>query len=88
MPFYTYILKSKIKDRFYIGSSSNLEKRLQYHNQGKTKSTKPSIPWEIVYYEKFDSKSDALKREKQLKKIKNKKYIHWLIFKHSGSRPV
>jgi putative endonuclease len=87
MPYFTYILKSKISDRYYIGASDNLERRLALHNEGNSISTKAYIPWELVYYEKFNTKSEALKREKQLKKMKSKKYIEWLILNNPGGRP-
>jgi putative endonuclease len=87
MAYFTYIIKSKIKDRYYIGSSDNIERRLVLHNEGHTVSTKAYILWELVYYETFKTKSEALKREKGLKKIKSKKYIEWLNKNHSGGRP-
>jgi putative endonuclease len=87
MVYFTYKIKSKIKDRYYIGSSDNLERRLILHNEGNTISTKAYIPWELVYFETFRTKSEALKREKHLKKMKSKKYIKWLIDNHPGGRP-
>jgi putative endonuclease len=87
MAYFTYIIKSKVKDRYYIGSSDNLERRLILHNQGHSISTKAYIPWELVYFETFNTKSESLKREKNLKKMKSKKYIEWLIKNHSGGRP-
>lgn len=87
MPYFTYIIKSKIADKYYIGETDNLERRLKLHNDGNSISTKAYIPWELVYFEKFDTKSDALKREKQLKKMKSKKYLEWLISNNSGGRP-
>jgi putative endonuclease len=87
MPHFTNILKSKVKDRYYIGSTDNLERRLILHNEGNSISTKPFVPWEIVYFEEYDTKSEAIKREYQLKKMKSKKYIEWLITNHSSGRP-
>lgn len=87
MAYFTYILKSKVKDRYYIGSTDNLERRLILHNEGNTISTKAYIPWELVYFETFETKSKALIREKGLKKMKSKKYIEWLFKNHSGDRP-
>jgi len=58
MPHFTYILKSKIVNKFYIGSCSNLEKRLEHHNSGHNRSTKPYIPWEIIYSEEYGTKSE------------------------------
>ncbi len=71
MPYFTYILKSTIVDRFYIGSTSNLENRLTHHNSGHSRSTKAYIPWEIVYFEEYKTKSEAIRREYALKRIRN-----------------
>jgi len=81
MPYHTYILKSKIKDRFYIGSCENMDTKLEKHNSGNSRSTKAYIPWEIIYFEIFNSKTKALKREYALKKIKNKKTLLKIINK-------
>ena len=52
----------------YIGFTGDLKKRFQEHNLGKTKYTKPFIPWLLVYYEAYTSKIDAQNREYQFKK--------------------
>ena len=67
MEHFVYILKSQGIDRFYIGCTTNLEKRLKEHNFGRTKSTRPFRPWVIIYFEKFLNKEDAFKREWHLK---------------------
>ena len=66
--YYIYILKiSGIKGKnFYIGYSSDLKKRFQEHLDGKVKTTKDRSP-ELVYYEAFNDKYLALKREKGIK---------------------
>ena len=69
--YFVYILKSLTVLRYYIGSSENVARRLSDHNSGKVKSTKAYKPWEVVYLEKFNIKSDALKREKQIKSYKS-----------------
>ena len=69
--YFVYILKSLKVLRYYIGSSENVARRLSDHNSGKVKSTKAYQPWEVVYLEKFNIKSDALKREKQIKSYKS-----------------
>ncbi len=81
MAYYTYIIKSKIKDRLYIGSCSDLTKRLENHNLGHSRSTKGFIPWEIIYFEEYETKSDAIRREYALKRIKNKETIYKIIHK-------
>ncbi len=70
MPHYMYLLKSLKDKRHYIGYSEDVEKRLAYHNSGRQRSTKNRIPFELIYFEKFDNKTDALRREKEIKSFK------------------
>ena len=86
--FYTYILYSKNFDRFYIGQTENLILRLNTHNAGKVKSTKHYIPWELVYFESFDSRGEALKRERFLKHQKNKSFYRKLVAQAAESREL
>jgi len=65
--YYVYVLYSPKFDRIYIGQTDNIGNRLDRHNSGKVKSTKAYIPWELVHYEKFATRSEAMKREKELK---------------------
>ena len=75
--FYVYLLKSNRNKRIYIGYTTDLKKRFKLHNLGKVKSTKSYRPWELIYYEAYKAKSDATKRERQLKMhaVKNKLLI-------------
>ncbi|MGB9609057.1 MAG: GIY-YIG nuclease family protein, partial [Minisyncoccia bacterium] len=66
--FYLYILKSLNFNRYYIGISSDLDKRIKKHNNKSVRSTKFYIPWKLVYFEEFDNKTLARKRELFLKK--------------------
>jgi len=69
---YVYILRS-LRDRlFYIGYSDDLRVRIQYHNAGKNISTKNRRPLELIFYEAFLSKTDALRRERYFKTTKGK----------------
>ena len=65
--YFAYIIKSKKSKKLYLGYTDNLRKRLQEHNKGSVKSTKPYIPWKIVYYEAYLSKEEAIRRESNLK---------------------
>jgi putative endonuclease len=67
--FYTYILKSLKDGRFYYGSTSDLEKRLKYHNSGQVKSTKGRRPLVLHYQETFETKQEAIRREMFFKTI-------------------
>ena len=66
--FYVYLLKSKVKNKLYVGYTNDLRKRFEQHNDGKGIYTKKYRPWNLVYYEAYKSKSDATRREKQLKR--------------------
>ena len=79
MSFFVYILFSSISNKYYVGSSADVEKRLQRHNAGATKSTKSGRPWKIMHIEEFSNKSDALKRENYIKRMKSRVYIESLI---------
>lgn len=70
--FYIYILKSLKDSKLYTGFSSNLRKRIKEHDSGNVISTKNRRPLELVYYEAYQNKVSALKREKFLKTTKGK----------------
>ena len=72
---YVYILKSLSKDKFYVGSTDNLDRRPEEHNSGLSYYTKRFIPWRIVYQEKYDNIGDAIKREKYLKSAAGRRFI-------------
>jgi len=76
-----YIIYSEKIDRYYTGVSEDLPCRLERHDQGWGRYTKRGIPWIVVYTEEFDSKSKALKRERQIKRRRSRKYLENLIYK-------
>ncbi|OGY53771.1 MAG: hypothetical protein A3A24_02570 [Candidatus Buchananbacteria bacterium RIFCSPLOWO2_01_FULL_46_12] len=65
--FYLYLLKSKKRNWFYIGSTRDLKKRLIEHNSKKVKSTQFYSPFDLVYYEAYQEYRLARKREIELK---------------------
>ena len=65
-----YILKSEKTKKYYIGSTENIDNIIIRHNNGKNKSTKPGIPWKLVYFEKYETRNEAYKREMQIKRYK------------------
>jgi putative endonuclease len=67
MFYYTYILRSIKTNKLYIGYTNDLKRRLKDHNDGKSISTKPFIPYKLIFYEAFASKADAKNREYYLK---------------------
>ena len=86
--YYVYILYSSKTDKFYTGSTDNLESRLKHHNAGSTPSTKSGAPfWELKYTEILHDRTSELKRELEIKKKKSRKYIEWLITDNSTELP-
>jgi putative endonuclease len=77
-----YLFSNKL-NKFYIGYSENLQKRLAEHNAGMSKFTSMANDWIIVYSEAFNSRKDARKRELEIKRKKSRKYIEWLIHNKS-----
>jgi putative endonuclease len=66
--YYVYVLYSKAHHRYYVGSSSDPTKRLLSHNDPRNNGwTKRFRPWTIIYTETFNSKLEALKRERWFK---------------------
>jgi len=73
--YYVYIIESETDQSWYYGYSENPEKRLDYHNDGKSKYTRSKLPWKLIFYKSFDTKTEALKFERYLKNTRNKEYI-------------
>jgi putative endonuclease len=65
--FFAYILRSEKTKRHYVGSTDNLKNRLEEHNSGETVSIRRGIPWKIVHIEQFKTRSEAIRKEKQIK---------------------
>ena len=63
----TYILECA-DGTYYTGWTNNLEKRLKDHNEGKgAKYTKARLPVSLIYYEEFQTKEEAMRREYAIK---------------------
>jgi putative endonuclease len=86
MLFYVYILKMA-NNQHYIGMTKNIERRFVEHKKGKVKSTKHKLPVKLILTEKFKTKTEALKREKQIKSYKGGNAFRKLIICH-GARVV
>ncbi|MGM5469419.1 GIY-YIG nuclease family protein [Flavobacteriaceae bacterium LMO-SS05] len=77
--FYVYIIESEKDHSFYIGQTNDLEKRIENHNQGLSAYTRKKAPWKIVYNEIYKTRSEAIVRERFLKKQRNKEFYLSLI---------
>ena len=79
MEYFTYILFSESINKYYIGYTNDINRRLSEHNRVKGKFTDKGIPWKLVYSEHFSTKAEAQTREKQIKSKKSRKYIERII---------
>jgi putative endonuclease len=79
MVFHAYILQSNSTGRFYVGHTENLTKRVFEHNNNRTPSIKNRGPWKLVHSEEFATRSEAMLRERQIKKMKSHTWIEKLI---------
>jgi len=73
--YYVYFLKSLKNNDLYIGSTENLENRVILHNTGKVKSTQFYRPWQLLGYEVYNSRSEAVGRERFLKSHQQKEIL-------------
>lgn len=76
---YVYILCSLKDGLFYIGYSEDLKTRVNDHNKGKNISTKNRRPLELIFYESFPEKADALRRESYFKTTKGKATLKQML---------
>ncbi|MCX6702579.1 MAG: GIY-YIG nuclease family protein [Candidatus Wolfebacteria bacterium] len=75
MGYYVYILKSLVNGDLYVGSTENIDRRVELHNSGKVKSTKGYKPWKLLECQEFVSRSEAVRKEKFLKTGQQKEIL-------------
>ena len=65
--YYVYVLKSEKTDKLYIGFTKDITMRIKQHNLQESRATKAFTPYNLIYFEGYRSKADAMKREKNIK---------------------
>ena len=75
MTYFVYVLMSLKNSDIYIGSTADVYKRVKLHNQGKVKSTKGYRPWKLLEFSEFNSRSEAVQRERFLKAHQQKEAL-------------
>ena len=65
---YVYLLQSKTTQKFYVGWTTDIKRRITEHNSGKSQYTKSRGPWELIGYEMFLNSEEAKKRERAFKR--------------------
>ena len=75
MRYYVYLIGSlkNSKVKTYVGYTNNIKKRLSLHNTGKGAKSTRGRTWHLLYYQKYNSKKEAMTEEYNLKKNKNKR---------------
>jgi putative endonuclease len=82
---YIYILLCN-NNKFYTGYTNNLKRRLQQHQKSEVKYTSNLLPIKLVHYEKYKTKEEATKREKQIKGWVRKKKINLIKYNHPNKK--
>jgi putative endonuclease len=73
------VLLSEKDNKFYIGYTSNLERRLKEHENGETPSTKYRRPFKLIFYEAYLDQQDALRREGYFKTTAGKRALKMML---------
>jgi putative endonuclease len=74
-----YILQSEMTGRFYVGSTTDVDRRLSEHLRGHSLATRNRGPWKLVYRKEFDTSPEARRREIEIKSWKSSSMIRELI---------
>jgi putative endonuclease len=82
--FYIYIIYSITLDKYYIGYTSDLSKRLTEHNLGISTYTSKAMDWDLKYSKAFPTREEAMRKEKEIKRKKSRTYLEWLINSSAG----
>ena len=77
--YFVYAIKSKSRNYLYVGLTNNLERRLDEHNQGKNKTTRPYRTFELILMEKYETRLQARNREKFLKNGLGKEFLKSIV---------
>ena len=79
VPIYTYILQSETNGQTYVGQTADLPRRIAQHNDPDCKLTRHTKriagPWRLIHVETFDTRSEAMLRERALKSGKGREWI-------------
>jgi putative endonuclease len=79
MQFHVYILQSESSGRYYVGQTKDLAQRVAYHNANYSLALKNRGLWKLVYSEGYATRSEAVRREMQIKRQKDRRFIEELL---------
>lgn len=88
MRYYVYILRSESTGKTYVGQTSDLEKRLEQHNDPECRFTlytkRNKGPWKLIHFEAYNTRSEAMRREKHLKGGQGREWIRTNLTEPEG----
>ncbi len=79
MLFFVYILQSETTGRYYVGQTEHLRERVAYHNANYSRALKNRGPWQLVHFESYATRREAVARERSIKRQKDRRYIQQLV---------
>jgi len=86
--FFVYVLRSQSTKRFYTGQTSDIPNRILKHELGLSPSTKGRGPWELVHQEAFNTRAEAMRRERELKTGRGREELKRLVAGEASSSPA
>jgi putative endonuclease len=84
MKYYVYVLYSEKTNTFYKGQTNDISDRVRRHNSGTNRSTKPGIPWILIWFAEKRTRSQALNLERKLKNMSREKLIKFMSKYYEG----
>jgi putative endonuclease len=75
MPFFVYVLYSSKLEKYYVGSTNDIEDRLYRHNSGQSTFTKTGIPWVLIHTEETNTRAEAVRLELSIKNRGAKRFL-------------
>lgn len=84
--YYVYVLRSDKINKYYVGYTEDINKRLEHHNLGLDRWSKRGTPWKLIYTERYNSKKGAITRERYLKSGVGRKFTRAGIAKSVTAR--
>jgi len=77
--YVVYALYSRKLDRLYIGQTKDLTKRLDEHQRGLSFYTRRSDDWDLIHTEDLTTRTQAMRREKELKTSRGRQFLRRII---------
>jgi len=77
--FTVYVIRSTFNGMYYVGFTDDIDRRMMEHNEGMSKFTRRGRPWTLMFTEQFETRREAMMREREIKKRKSRTHLERLI---------